>query len=317
MSSPLAPITRIAIAIITRRRPTELARLLASLNDIALPDQCAVEVVVVENDSVPAQLPMQCIWPLRHVLEPIQGIPVARNRALDACANTSDWVLFLDDDETVDPKLLERLVAMQQATAAPIITGPALPRFELGSPTWAERSGAYMPVRHAHGAEISYAFTNNVLFAATLVRGDNAPRFDVRMLYTGGSDREFFARLASLGHRIVWADDAITYEWYPVARASYRWLFQRSYRLGTVAPATEAMRTPTAHDATHSGTLPFPARCALCWRAGRFALRAAFRVAKRLPDPPSALALLSWDLGRTAGLLAAAFGLTYEEYRSR
>jgi len=305
-----ASITKIAIAIITRRRPTALMRLLASVDHLIVPPNCAIEVVVVENDTAhTAELPRSA-FPLRHIFEPMQGIPIARNRALDECCHTADWILFLDDDETVDPLLVTKLLALHETTHAPIVTGPALPRFEPGAPSWAARSGAYMPVRHAHGARVPYAFTNNVLFSATLVRGENAPRFCKNMLYTGGSDREFFARLAMLGHHIVWADDALAFEWYPASRASYRWLFQRSYRLGTVAPATEAMQT-------EGRGLSIRARCKLLWRATRFALRAVFRCTRRISDPASAIALAAWDMGRCAGLFAAVCGMTYEEYRSR
>jgi glycosyltransferase involved in cell wall biosynthesis len=307
---------RIAIAVATRRRPDGLARLLASLSTLEIPDSCAIEVVVVENDEPHARPLPPCALPARRVFEPRQGIPVARNRAIDEAAPSADWIVFLDDDETVEPSLVARLFFAARATNAPIATGPALPRFEPGSPAWAARSGAYEPVRHAHLARVPYAFTNNVLFDARLVRGDDAPRLDERMLHTGGSDREFFARLARAGHAIVWADDAIAYEWYPPARATYRWLFQRSLRLGTVAPATESMFEAPARDAPPR-RLPMRARIALCWRAARFAARAVVRAVRRIGDPPSALALASWDVGRSAGLVLAALGFAYEEYRSR
>lgn len=307
--------TRVAICVATRRRPDGLARLFASLSALERPEGCTIEVVVVENDE-PHERPLPtCTFPVRHVFEPRQGIPIARNRAIDEAAPHADWIAFLDDDESVESTLIVRLLAAVRATGAPIATGPALPRFESGSPEWAARSGAYEPVRHSHLARVPYAFTNNVLFDAAIVRGDGAPRLDEGMLHTGGSDREFFARLARHGHAIVWADDAISYEWYPPARATYRWLFQRSYRLGTVAPATEAMYAKKTHDAATA--LPITARFALAWRAARFSARAAVRGFRNITDPASAAAFVSWDVGRAAGLVAAAFGMTYEEYRSR
>ncbi len=307
--------TRVAICVATRRRPDGLARLFASLSALERPEGCTIEVVVVENDEPHAQPLPACTLPARRVFEPRQGIPIARNRAIDEAAPHADWIAFLDDDETVESTLIVRLLAAARATGAPIATGPALPRFESGSPAWAARSGAYEPVRHAHLTRVPYAFTNNVLFDAAIVRGDGAPRLDERMLHTGGSDREFFARLAHNGNAIVWADDAITFEWYPRSRATYRWLFQRSYRLGTVAPATEAMRAKTTSGA--ATTLPIAARCALVWRALRFSARAVVRGLRNITDPASTAALVSWDVGRAAGLVAAALGMTYEEYRSR
>jgi glycosyltransferase involved in cell wall biosynthesis len=311
------PRTRVAVAVATRRRPDGLARLLDSLSRLNRPEGTVVEVVVVENDD-PHERPLPpCALPARRVFEPRQGIPIARNRAIDEAAPSADWIVFLDDDETVEPSIVARLLAAARATSSPIATGPALPRFEPGSAAWAARSGAYEPVRHAHLARVPYAFTNNVLFDARIVRVEGAPRLDERMLHTGGSDREFFARLAGEGHAIVWADDAVAYEWYPPARATYRWLFQRSLRLGTVAPATESMFVASAGSEGASRRLPPGKRLVLCWRAARFAARAVVRTVRTIADPPSALALASWDLGRSAGLVLAALGFAYEEYRSR
>ena len=59
------------------------------------------------------------------------------------------------------------------------------------------------------------------------------------------------------------------------------------------------------------------AQCALVWRALRFSARAVVRGLRNITDPASAAALVSWDVGRAAGLVAAALGMTYEEYRSR
>lgn len=297
---------RVTIGVITRRRPRELARLLDSLAALEIPPEARVEILVVENDDRPASDERSAAGPIaiRRALEPRAGIPFARNRVLDEAAPASDWIVFLDDDETVEPTLLAALLRTARTTGAPIVTGPSLPRFEPGAPDWAARSGAFEPRRHATGARLDFAFTNNVLFAARLVRGPGAPRLDESMRFTGGSDKEFFGRLAAAGHAIVWADDAVAYEWYPASRATRRWLLQRSFRLGTVALRTEG-----------SGGLG--ARAALLWRAARFTARAAARFLAHLADPAAGSALAAWDIGRAAGLVVGALGIRYDEYASR
>jgi succinoglycan biosynthesis protein ExoM len=295
---------RIAICVATRRRPRGLARLLASIDVLEVPRDCEVSVLVVENDAAHDGPVPACAMRIRRVFEPTAGIPQARNRALAEAADSCDRILFVDDDETVERDLLVRLLDAERAAGGDVaVTGPALPAFPTDAPSWAARSGAYMPPRHAHGSMRPYAFTNNTMFPAEWVRGGRA-RFDESMRFTGGSDRAFFAALVAQGRRIVWADDAVTHEWYPRERLTARWLFQRSMRLGTVARRTEQLRGVR-------GTV------AILWRAARFAVRAAWRALRNLHDPPVALALASWDVGRSAGLVLAAIGLRYDEYGSR
>lgn len=295
---------RIAICVATRNRPAELARLLASLSSLRVPAGVGARVLVVENDA-PNDRPLPpCALPAERVFEPRVGIPQARNRALEAAAPHADFLYFVDDDETVEPDVLERLLAAaRSAGGEAAVTGPALPAFPPDAPAWAARSGAFDPPRHPHGSARAYAFTNNTLFPARWVR-DGAARFDESMRFTGGSDRAFFAALAARGHRIVWADDAVTHEWYPRARLSFRWLFERSLRIGTVTARVE-------------GLTGLRGRATLLWRAARFTARAAWRALRSIHDPAVAIARASWDVGRAAGLVLGALGLRFDEYAGR
>lgn len=296
---PAAFPLRIELCVITRRRPAELARLLASLDELRAPRGATVSLLVVENDEPHSRGLPPCKLPSRLVFEPRAGIPIARNRCLDEAGAASDRIVFVDDDETVAPDLLERLHAVEAASGAAVVTGPALPAFPADAPAWAARSGVFDPPRYAAGSPRPFAYTNNVMFRSDLVR-EGGFRFDESMRFSGGSDKEFFARIARAGHAIVWADDAVTHEWYPHERLTRRWLFQRALRLGTVSRRT---------DATTRGGMAVG--------AARFAARAAWRALRRLTDPPAALALAAWDVGRAAGLLLGAIGFRYDEYGNR
>ena len=103
---------RVAICIITRRRPDGLARLLQSLELISVPEGVEVELVVVENDAPSDRTPPPTRLRMRHAFEAEPGIPAARNRTLEiALADPGiEMLAFLDDDETVDSEWLVALL---------------------------------------------------------------------------------------------------------------------------------------------------------------------------------------------------------------
>ena len=295
----------LAFCIITRRRPEGLQRLLDSLAAMTRVSGVAIKVVVVENDAPHDRRPRAGNLTIEHVFEPRPGIPAARNLSLDVALSdpTVTHVAFLDDDETVAPDWLDVVHGAATADPAAILTGPAIPRFPDEAPAWAARSGVFMPPRHPTGTRRPWAFTHNAVMRTSLIRGGGF-RFDEGMRFTGGSDKEFFGRVARAGHEILWIDEAHAYEWYPLERITRRWILHRSFRLGTNAVHAEARRSMAA-------------RLPLVVRAGRFLLRAIAQPVLRPTDPGAALAWAAWDTGRAAGLIVGLLGGRYDEYASR
>lgn len=308
MTDPTNTTTRIAIGIITRRRPKGLARTLASLDAIEVPAGCEVEVIVVDNDdpgAAEAHPPPTVLGRSVHrVAEPEPGIPFARNRAIEEARLRADRLVFIDDDETVEPDWLVRLVGVMRETGAPVVTGPALPRFPDNAPVWAARSGIYDCHRYRTGEDRPWAFTHNVIVDVAVLE-DPTLRFDEGMRFTGGSDTQLFRRIREAGHRIVWADEAVAWEWYPESRVTRRWAFARSYRIGVTDAHMELRR---------SGGIG--GRVRLLWLASRYAVRGVLRGLLALAHPPTALARCGWDLARGLGLSGGAFGARYDEYRT-
>lgn len=299
--------TRIAICIVTRQRPKGLARTLESLNGIQVPHGYQAEVFVIDNDDPDAaRNPIQTVLgnPVHRIPEPTPGIPFARNRALEVVQGRADFLAFIDDDETVDPKWLQELLKVQQDSDAPIVTGPALPRLPDNAPQWASRSGVYNCHRYTTGSIRPWAFTHNVL-ASTSLFTDGQHRFDERMRFSGGSDTQLFRELKEAGHSIVWADEAVAWEWYPESRISYRWIFARSYRIGLTDTWMEMSRRSRARIAGRT-----------CWVALRYAARGGVRFLRNILHPPTALAAGGWDFMRSAGLIASLLGFHYDEYRT-
>jgi len=299
---------RFAVAVITRRRPDGLARLLASIDRLeTIGPRGAIDlsIIVIENDDTASAMPA-CRWPSRHVLEPRQGIPVARNRAIDearAIDPAADWVAFVDDDETVDPSWLIALARAAAESHADILTGPARPVLPEPVPRWALQTHAYDQPSHPDGSILHEAYTNNVAVRASLL-GTSSCRFDERLLMTGGSDTHLFRSLARKGHRIQWCAEAVTMEHYPHSRLTRRWAARRAYRVG----ATNAWIMLDLRERTRLGCLAL---------AVRFMARGLVRCTTSLVHGmvDAAAMHLVLDGAKALGLALGATGLDrFEEY---
>ena len=234
---------RIAVGIVTYRRPEGLARLLISLNELTFfqdepPD---VSIIVVDNDSdgsaetVVESLRSVVRWPILYHVEPRRGIPHARNAVVAQAGDTADFIAFIDDDEEASPTWLVELLRVQQPYQADVVTGPVLPRFIEPPPRWILRGRFFEGPRHTTGKTLDRAYTGNVLVAGEVFR-KMEHLFDERMTLTGGSDEHFFRRVHRAGFKTVWAGEAAVYEWQPGTRTTVRWLAGRAFRTGNSRP---------------------------------------------------------------------------------
>jgi glycosyltransferase involved in cell wall biosynthesis len=229
---------RISLCVTSYRRPDGLQALLGSLQELrfegAPPE---LELVVVDNDAagsareVCEQARAWLRFPLRYVREPRKGIPFGRNAAVAAAAG-SEWIAFVDDDETPEPDWLAELLRVARETSADVVTGPVLPRFEAEPPRWLLEGGFFAPASRPTGSRLDTAFTNNVLVRTRLLLEAGA-LFDERLTRGVGEDSELFSRLCAGGARIVWADAARVHERVPRERACARWLARRGFDVGT------------------------------------------------------------------------------------
>ncbi|WEG08165.1 glycosyltransferase [Microbacterium horticulturae] len=226
------------ICIATYRRPLLLAQLLQSVavsveertDGTPLP-----RVLVIDNDGsasakeIVRAAPIMCDY----IREPRPGIVAARNAALRNLTDAERWVIFVDDDEVVNPDWYSTLMAARRLRAA-IVTGPVVPRFSPDTPKWITSGGFFQRPRRLTGDVNPHPATNNALVDRTFIKKLANPWFDEAYSITGGSDSDFFGRIVASGGTSVWCDEAIVSEDIPQQRANFRWIFRRNVRLGNV-----------------------------------------------------------------------------------
>jgi glycosyltransferase involved in cell wall biosynthesis len=247
-ASGFPPTISVAVCVITYRRPVYLRELLQSL---ALLDSSglAAQVIVVDNDaSGSAQAVTSSFGPLIpnliYQVEPERGISAARNRSVAlASRDRPSYLAFIDDDETADPAWLRQLVQTAVHYGADAVGGPVLPVYEPGVPAWVIDGGFFGQKRHQTGAPVMLTGTNNLLLRRDWLEAIPGP-FDRRFDLTGSGDSHLLHRLARLGMRMVWCDEAMVQEKVPLSRANVGWLVKRRLRVGMMAARRDCLLEP-------------------------------------------------------------------------
>ncbi|MBT8495876.1 MAG: glycosyltransferase, partial [Deltaproteobacteria bacterium] len=236
---------RVAVCIATFKRPKGLDRLLEGISRLRYRGpEPKVRVVVVDNapgsDSQAGQVCERWRSEIPDLVfeeEPEQGISFARNKGLDA-AGEVDFIAFIDDDEAPAPEWLDELLGVQRHYDADVVRGPVLPRFENDPEEWVVKGRFFERPRYPTGTVLDRAFTHNVLFRYDPFGRDY--RLSPKYARSGGSDTHLFHRMYLDGATIIWADDAVVYEWNPASRQTREWLLRRQYRFGLVRAAIDA-----------------------------------------------------------------------------
>ncbi len=226
----------ISICVITYKRPAQLQLLIESLMSQSIFSQHTVEIIVTDNDSSASAKPVVSSLinrgsdiPIFYELEPVQGIPYARNRAVSLARGK--YVAFIDDDEKADSLWLEALHRCLTTYDVDAVFGPVEPIFPEESPIYLRQSGFYDRPHHRDGTRILSGRTGNALVKKSWIDKFDEP-FDTKLRLTGGSDSDFFARILKCGAQFCWAEYAIVHEFVSSDRLQLKWLLMRAFRGG-------------------------------------------------------------------------------------
>jgi succinoglycan biosynthesis protein ExoM len=226
--------TRICLGICTRQRPILLSQCLASIQDLDIPAQSGLMIVIVDNDETPIarglveafqrENPDLAVFYLH---EPRTGIAIARNAILRFARNhLSDWIVMLDDDQRVPHSWLVDMIEAQFKTGADVVKSSVTFHYPDPMPRWA------FPKTKPHKwrLDADIATTNGVLFSGALIDPhDFNLRFREVYNLSSGEDRDFFKSAQLAGALIVHTPDAVAYEMLPPSRLTFMAQVQREF----------------------------------------------------------------------------------------
>lgn len=222
----------ISVLIASMGRP-HLADTLASVAAAHVPEGEAVEVIVADDskDGSAFSLVAQLKLALSITVLPVAAgnVAVARNACLEAARG--EWLIFVDDDETVEPDWLVGHLSAARDFAADAVFGPVFPIYPAGTPDWFVSANPLFGDWgwSNDGQPIGKGRTGNTLIRRSAL-GDL--RFDPAYGRSGGEDDDFFLRFAAAGHRMVVTNRARAREMVPAARATPVYALGRAARTG-------------------------------------------------------------------------------------
>ncbi|MBV2142929.1 glycosyltransferase [Falsochrobactrum sp. TDYN1] len=239
---------RICISVVTRNRPKMLGELFSSLALIVKPGNIRLSFLIVENnsaytldDTIQGFRVMMPDEDIEYLLERNIGISAARNRALNhAIEQGFDFLVYVDDDEFVDPTWLVNLLAERDRLDLDIVGSPVRPKpFDPNLTVWQrivwsgiERMGFKSEWKCRHRCNNGQGDLIKVATGSWMGRLDffrkTGLRFDSRFGLTGGEDWNLWAQAKSQGAKTGWACDAIVYETVPSSRLTLAYHFRRN-----------------------------------------------------------------------------------------
>ncbi len=306
----------LTIAVLTFRRPDDIAAalpLLAAQAAAVAGEALTVDLLVIDND--PAESARERVTafaatspvPVRYVPEPTAGISAARNRALTESADR-DLLVFIDDDERPTDVWLSALLATYREHHSAAVVGPVISEFEVEPEPWIQAGRFFVRRRMPTGTTLDVAATNNLLLDLRVIR-QHGLAFDPAFGIGGGEDTLFTRTLFKLGAPMVWCDEAIVLDIVPAARITRRWVTHRAFSSGNSWSLTSLALADSAAERAKVRTVS----------TVRGLVRLAGGVARLLVGVPTrslgSRARGVRTIARGAGMVAGAWGYSYQEYR--
>lgn len=227
----------ISILTPTYKRPDALKRCIESVQLLTVPNGAAIEHIVIDNEPcapnrlIVATRARDAAIHLRYVHEPRAGVSHARNRGLAEAHG--DWIVWIDDDQTVPPNWLTAMLRAQERLRAPVIFSAIRAQTPASVSSDLRAYLGKLYGRNAGGKDrllrAPFGCGASMVWRAILPERD---AFDPAANDTGGEDDILFNALIRRGVVMGYSAHAVAYEHVPESRASLGHALRRAFAFG-------------------------------------------------------------------------------------
>lgn len=224
----------ITIAICTYKR-AEIQQTLASIANQVLPEDVYIRVIVADNDVEPTMRQLieetakSIGIKLTYIHAPSRNISIARNACLINCE--TQWLVFIDDDETASNMWLSELYKTALNENADVVLGPVISVYPSNAPNWIVKCDFHSTKPVFVNGVIETGYTGNTLLKLSSEFFENE-MFNLSLGKSGGEDTDYLSRAFKKGAKLAFAENAIVHEPVPSERATLNWLIKRKFRVG-------------------------------------------------------------------------------------
>lgn len=233
--------TEITVAICTYKR-IEIQKTLTSIADQILLENVYIRVIIADNDVEPTMRQLieetakSLGITLTYIHAPSRNISIARNACLINCE--TQWLVFIDDDETASNTWLSELYKTAVNENADVVLGPVISVYPSNAPNWIVKCDFHSTRPVFVNGLIRTGYTGNTLLKLSSQYFENE-MFNLSLGKSGGEDTDYLSRAFKKGAKFTFSENAIVHEPVPSERATLNWLIKRKFRMGQTYPLTQ------------------------------------------------------------------------------
>ena len=234
---------KLSICIPTYNRNDSLEECIKSINNLINKNKMNININIIITDNsnnnnlfkIKKKLIKISKYKIFFLSEKKRGIVNSRNKCLKKLKSINpNYISFLDDDCTIDKSWIKNAFKIIKLKKADVATGPQV---YLSKSNGKILNYAEIFEKQYNGDKshlVKWAASNNVIVDYNIIKKHKLI-FNKKLNKFGvGEDQLFFSNITKLGYKIFWNKNIKVYEKIHEHRQTFKWLIERSYRLGVL-----------------------------------------------------------------------------------